>query len=125
MTKDATAQYRVYSSFLVMSISWGSSELWLKQECLTVSWKRQPLVETWRVSQNGWATDGMILYRTSDGGQRWTRLSPGASFKHVTSLDFVSSTLGWSIGGRGRNSSLLLKTSDGGQSWTPIPLTIS
>lgn len=75
--------------------------------------------------QHGWATDGMILYRTSDAGQRWTKLSPGASFKQVTSLDFVSSTLGWAIGGQGNNSSLLLKTTDGGQTWTPIPSTIS
>jgi photosystem II stability/assembly factor-like uncharacterized protein len=75
--------------------------------------------------QHGWATDGMILYRTSDGGQHWTKLSPGASFKQVTYLDFVSSTVGWAIGGQGNNSSLLLKTTDGGQTWTPIPYTIS
>jgi photosystem II stability/assembly factor-like uncharacterized protein len=46
----------------------------------------------------------MILYRTSDAGQRWTKLSPDASFKQVTSLDFVSSALGWAIGGQGNNS---------------------
>src|SRR5256885_5922654 len=40
--------------------------------------------------QHGWATDGILLYRTSNDGQRWTKLSPGASFKQVTSLDFVS-----------------------------------
>jgi photosystem II stability/assembly factor-like uncharacterized protein len=75
--------------------------------------------------QHGWATDGMIVYRTSDGGQQWIKLSPGATFKQVTSLDFVSSTLGWAIGGQGKNSSLLLKTTDGGQTWTPIPFMIS
>jgi photosystem II stability/assembly factor-like uncharacterized protein len=67
----------------------------------------------------------MILYRTSNGGQQWTKLSPGASFKQVTSLDFVSSTLGWAISGQGKNPSLLLKTTDGGQTWTPIPFMIS
>ena len=75
--------------------------------------------------QHGWATDGILLYRTSNDGQRWTKLSPGASFKQVTSLDFVSSTLGWAIGGQGKNSSRLLKTTDGGQTWTPILSTIS
>jgi photosystem II stability/assembly factor-like uncharacterized protein len=75
--------------------------------------------------QHGWATDGTILYRTSNGGQKWTKLSPGVTFKQVTSLDFVSSTLGWAIGGPGKNSSLVLKTTDGGESWMTVPLSIS
>lgn len=75
--------------------------------------------------QHGWATDGTILFRTSDGGQHWIKLSHNANFKQVTSLDFVSSTLGWAISGQGKNSALLLKTTDGGQTWTPIPFTIS
>jgi photosystem II stability/assembly factor-like uncharacterized protein len=75
--------------------------------------------------QHGWATDGKMLYRTSDGGQHWIKLSQNANFKQVTSLDFVSSTLGWAISGQGKNSSLLLKTTDGGQTWTPIPIMIS
>ena len=75
--------------------------------------------------QHGWASDGVNLHRTSDGGQQWTKLSPGANFKQVTSLDFVSSTLGWAIRGQGKNSSLLLKTTDGGGTWTPIPFTLS
>jgi photosystem II stability/assembly factor-like uncharacterized protein len=74
--------------------------------------------------QHGWATDGMILYRTSDGGQHWTKLSPGANFKQVTDLSFVSSTTGWAIGGQS-NTSSLLKTTDGGKTWTPIPFSIS
>ncbi len=57
--------------------------------------------------------------------QQWTKLSPGGSFKQVTSLDFVSSTLGWAISGQGKNPSLLLKTTDGGQTWTPFPFMIS
>ena len=75
--------------------------------------------------QHGWVTDGMVLYSTSDGGQHWAKLSPGANFKQVTDLSFVSSTTGWAIGGQGNNSSLLLKTTDGGQTWTPIPFSIS
>src|SRR6185312_10546466 len=48
--------------------------------------------------QHGWATDGIVLYHTSDGGQHWAKLSPGANFKQITSLSFVSSTTGWAIG---------------------------
>ena len=43
----------------------------------------------------GWASDGTLLYVTSDGGQIWTKLAPGGGFQHVTRLDFVSSTIGW------------------------------
>lgn len=74
--------------------------------------------------QHGWATDGTVLYRTGDGGQRWVKLSPDANFKQVTSLDFVSSALGWALSEQGQNS-LLLKTTDGGETWIPIPLTVS
>ena len=74
--------------------------------------------------QHGWVTDGATLYRTSDGGLQWIKLAPGASFKQVTLLDFVSSTLGWAVSEQGQNS-LLLKTTNGGETWTPIPLTIS
>ena len=65
--------------------------------------------------QHGGATDGMALYSTSDGGQHWTKLSPGASFKRVTSLSFVSTTTGRGIGGQSDTSSFLLKTTDGGK----------
>jgi photosystem II stability/assembly factor-like uncharacterized protein len=75
--------------------------------------------------QHGWVTDGMSLYQTSDGGQHWAKLSPGANFKQITTLSFVSNTAGWAIGGQGKNSSLLLKTADGGKTWTPIPISIS
>lgn len=69
---------------------------------------------------HGWASDGTLLYVTGDGGQQWTRLSPGGSFQHVTQLDFVSSELGWAIGASASNIPILLKTEDGGYSWTAI-----
>jgi len=75
--------------------------------------------------QHGWATDGTMLYSTSDGGQHWTKLSPSTSFKQVTHLNFVSSTVGWAISRQGNSSSFLLKTIDGGQTWTPNSPTIS
>ncbi len=71
--------------------------------------------------QHGWATDGMVLYITSDGGQYWVKLSPGADFKQITSLSFVSSSTGWAIGRQSNTSTFLLKTTDGGKTWTPVP----
>jgi photosystem II stability/assembly factor-like uncharacterized protein len=75
--------------------------------------------------QHGWATDGTILYRTSDGGQQWAKLSPGANFKQIICLSFASSTTGWAIGRQSNTSAFLLKTTDGGKTWTPIPISIS
>jgi photosystem II stability/assembly factor-like uncharacterized protein len=69
---------------------------------------------------HGWASDGTFLYMTSDGGQHWTKLSPGANFKDVTHLDFVSSNIGWAISSTASNSASLLKTVDGGHTWTVI-----
>jgi photosystem II stability/assembly factor-like uncharacterized protein len=75
--------------------------------------------------QHGWATDGIILYSTSDGGQHWTKRAPGMSFKQVIYLNFVSSTIGWAISRQGNSSSSLLKTTDGGQTWMSIFSTTS
>lgn len=75
--------------------------------------------------RHGWVTDGMVLYRTSDGGQHWAKLSPGANFKQITNLSFVSSTTGWAVGGQSDASSFLLKTADGGTTWTPISISIA
>jgi photosystem II stability/assembly factor-like uncharacterized protein len=75
--------------------------------------------------QHGWATNGMVLYTTSDGGQHWTKLSPGTNFKQITYLSFVSSATGWAIGRQNNTSSFLLKTTDGGKTWTPIPISFS
>ncbi|MFL5655481.1 MAG: WD40/YVTN/BNR-like repeat-containing protein [Ktedonobacteraceae bacterium] len=70
--------------------------------------------------QHGWVTDGSILYATSNGGHHWTKIVPGTGFKHITQLDFISSTVGWAIGGQGTGAPFLFKTVDGGQTWTPI-----
>ncbi len=69
---------------------------------------------------HGWASDGTHLYMTSDGGHNWTKLSPGANFKNVSRLDFVSSDIGWAIGSTENGSPSLLKTVDGGRTWTVI-----
>ena len=74
--------------------------------------------------QHGWATNGTLLYTTSNGGDHWQKLSADANFKHIVQLDFVSDTVGWAISSTTVNASSLLKTTDGGQTWTPISSTI-
>lgn len=73
--------------------------------------------------QHWWGTDGTVLYHTDDGGSHWTRLSPGAPFKHIAYLDFVSDTVGWALSSTASASSLLLKTVDGGRTWTTLSTT--
>jgi len=75
--------------------------------------------------EHGLASDGTLLYVTSDGGHQWAKLAPGGDFQHVTRLDFVSSSIAWAIGVRGSHVPSLLKTMDGGKTWTVIPYTIS
>lgn len=75
--------------------------------------------------EHGWASDGTLLYVTSDGGQHWAKLAPGGDFQHVTRLDFVSGSIAWAIGAIGSHVPSLLKTMDGGKTWTVIPYTIS
>jgi len=66
---------------------------------------------------HGWATNGTILYATSNGGQSWIEVPTSQNFKNISSLDFVSSEVGWAISGAGPNSTVLLKTVDGGHTW--------
>lgn len=74
--------------------------------------------------RHGWATDGTTLYSTGDGATHWLKLSPDASFKNITQLDFVTDTVGWAISSTKPNASSLLKTVDGGRTWTTIPSTV-
>ena len=76
-------------------------------------------------TQHWWASDGTGLYSTADGGKRWLKLSPGAIFKNIAQLDFVSDKVGWAISQTTSQASSLLKTVDGGRTWTTIPSTIS
>ncbi len=69
---------------------------------------------------HGWVSDGTNLYMTSNGGHNWTKLSPGANFKNVSRLDFVTSDFGWAISSTVNNPPVLLKTQDGGRMWTVI-----
>lgn len=74
---------------------------------------------------HGWASDGTRLYRTRDAGQHWTKLAPGVHLQHISSIDFVSSDIGWASGSTATNSPAFFKTVDGGDTWTVIPASIS
>jgi photosystem II stability/assembly factor-like uncharacterized protein len=75
--------------------------------------------------QHGWLTDGTSLFVTSDGGQVWKKLTPGANFKQVTQIDFVTDSIGWAISNQENGFSILQKTTDGGQTWMQITPVIS
>ena len=77
--------------------------------------------------QHGWAADsgGTALYRTSDGGAHWVKITPAiaASITSVAQLDFVSTEIGWALGSTSEPpNTLLFKTADGGQTWAQVPL---
>ncbi len=77
--------------------------------------------------QHGWAADsgGTALYRTSDGGAHWAKITPAiaASITAVVQLNFVSTELGWALGSTSEPpNTLLFTTANGGQTWTHVPL---
>ncbi len=55
------------------------------------------------------------VYRTSDGGQRWTHYTVRLK-ADITMIDFVSRTQGWAID----SAQALYQTTDGGQTWTKV-----
>ncbi len=70
-----------------------------------------------------WMASGPDLWATSDGGQNWSKLTPGGPFQKFQNgdrLDFVSSQEGWGIEENNSSSSALLHTTDGGQTWTAL-----
>ena len=55
------------------------------------------------------------VYRTSDGGQRWTHYTIRLN-ADITMIDFVSQAQGWAID----SAQTLYQTTDGGQTWTKV-----
>lgn len=76
--------------------------------------------------QHGWVAvdNGTTLYRTSDGGAHWAKITPviPSSITAFAQLDFVSTGIGWAVGYTSEAANtLLIKTTDGGQTWTQVP----
>ncbi len=76
--------------------------------------------------QHGWVAvdNGTMLYRTSDGGAHWAKITPAiaASITSVVQLNFVSTGVGWALGYTSEPpNTLLFRTTDGGQTWTQVP----
>lgn len=111
-----------------------SSQLFVTHDGGT-TWKPGPLLPqssglvTFIDMQHGWLTvdNGTALYRTSDGGAHWVKISPAiaASITSVARLNFVTTEIGWALGYTPESANtLLFKTTDGGKSWTKVILTI-
>ena len=76
--------------------------------------------------QHGWVavSDGTALYRTSDGGVHWAKITHAiaGSITAFAQLNFVSTGVGWALGYTPEAANtLLFKTTDGGQTWTQVP----
>lgn len=65
-------------------------------------------------AENGWVVGrGRSLYRSVDGGSRWTKVKLPDAPEELSVVSFVSPERGW-VGGR---SGLILHTEDGGRTW--------
>lgn len=79
-------------------------------------------------AQHGWVVQGGDLWVTGNGGQSWSRLTPGGPFQNVFTLDFISRQEGWAAArdtfqplvGQHTANGVLLHTTDGGQTWTAL-----
>jgi M6 family metalloprotease-like protein len=61
----------------------------------------------------GWVVaSGGVIYRTSNGGDSWTLVTPGTSLK-LNDVFFLDQAKGWIVGDAGT----VLQTSDSGQTW--------
>jgi len=75
----------------------------------------------------GWVSTAQSLYRTSDGGGSWEKMSVNvAEYSHISSFFFIDDSFGWLVitkqifterYGLG-NSSRILNSKDGGSTWT-------
>lgn len=74
----------------------------------------QPFIWSFANIKQGFASDNVQLFSTTDAARTWKTVKPNIDFKNVTQIDFVSNNVGWAIG-----KDLFVKTSDGGLNWKP------
>jgi photosystem II stability/assembly factor-like uncharacterized protein len=89
------------------------------------SWQSTGLVSAERGydfldARHWWLVQGDDLWATTNGGQNWSKLTPGSTFQDGNQLDFISPQEGWAIREGKSSSSTLLHTTDGGQTWTAL-----
>jgi hypothetical protein len=82
--------------------------------------------------EHGWAAGGGSLLRTTDGGASWTALAEPCPGAELSSVHFVSPTLGYAVaataaaqqapGGQDTTAlgGSLLRTTDGGSTWSAV-----
>ena len=75
-------------------------------------------------AQHGWIGQGGDLWATSDGGQSWSKVTPGGPFQNVAGLDFISTREGWATAPNNDGTSVLLHTTNGGQTWTVLNYSV-
>ena len=71
-------------------------------------------------ANNGTAVgDSGVILRTTNGGANWNTIT-SPSRENLNSVKFISSTVGYIVGGRGfpDSSSIILQTTNGGASWS-------
>lgn len=67
--------------------------------------------EMWAVGYDG--QDPRRMWRSTDGGDTWLRVSINSPGFILKAIDFVDSQHGWAVGGKGT----IMATSDGGKTW--------
>ncbi len=67
--------------------------------------------------ETGFAGGYLGLYKTTDGGDNWSKIDLGIPDPFVKGIYFIDPQKGWAVGYNGNNG-LVLKTTDGGSTWT-------
>ncbi|SHI37613.1 WD40/YVTN/BNR-like repeat-containing protein [Desulfofundulus thermosubterraneus] len=79
------------------------------------------LVRNFADARHGFATNGDRLYRTTDGGRNWAKITPYPDLVGVRQLTFVNGKTGWAlVSEAGSTKTRLLKTADGGSTRKPV-----
>ncbi len=69
---------------------------------------------------DGWALTERNLYRTTDSGSTWTTMTEPVTVGALTSVDFVSASVGYGIATASNGTTSLVTTNDGGASWQTV-----